>query len=613
MAKVAPVPVERQGEAPQFVGIVAAKATLTVSPSRRFLRRMSSPLRRKSTEPRFQGQSDVKKNEARTFRALSQLHYFYALLATIVVCTLLMLVVGVPYAANERMADAPPGLQTAIRGLIVGIWMYVLLGPIFLVNAPTIVRGGFHPRFLLSLPLTLGPAVGVAFIPVAGSTLGITAIAMPTLGISFVLCVLLLNTPFFATDEHKALDQSCGAPLLAIGVLFFGLVTAHATLIQLYSGPLVGILLPTGSAVTRQLAIVALGYSFHTFYFEPKQAFLQLSLSEQSQANVVPPLLGDIEATFGYLAAFFALIIGNAASVATIVEAMLAPASTAWVLTLVVSLVPEVAVRTGIQQRFELWVAAKLAAKLEIQWPVRLARMSALKLVYLHSLGGTGYVAPVMAVCIGCVRAATFGDATAIVRVWLDVSPTVWKVLLAQLASQIFADAAVMATKKMGLQQFELSARFAAGHPLSNAAFRDFGLEGYAVVFGLGGSFIYAVYVAFLGPAFVMGMCRAFAPSATRVLGRGRIRVRKVSRDRDCAPGEQNSRVVSSHVSCVYIYIYIARRRRRILGPGSLSPARHYQLPASLPPSGHWHSNRMRTRSDVRDLSLHRPCRLLAR
>jgi hypothetical protein len=29
----------------------------------------------------------------------------------------------------------------------------------------------------------------------------------------------------------------------------------------------------------------------------------------------------------------------------------------------------------------------------------------------------------VMAVCIGCVRAVTFGDAPAIV--WLDVSPTV--------------------------------------------------------------------------------------------------------------------------------------------------------------------------------------------
>jgi hypothetical protein len=101
--------------------------------------------------------------------------------------------------------------------------------------------------------------------------------------------------------------------------------------------------------------------------------------------------------------------------------------------------------------------------------------------------------------------------------VWLDVSPTVWKVLLAQLASQIVADAAVRAAKKMGLQKFELSARFTAGHPLSNTAFRAFGLEGYALVFTLGGGFIYGVYLAFLGPGFVTGMCRTFAPNATQV------------------------------------------------------------------------------------------------
>jgi hypothetical protein len=327
-----------------------------------------------------------------------------------------------------------------------------------------------------------------------------------------------LNAPFYATDEHKALDQSLGPQLFAIGVLFFGLITAYVTLTQLYSSPLVGLLLPTASAMMRMLAIVALTRSFHMFYFEPKQAFLTelgLSVSAQGQDNVVPPLLGDVEAIYGYLSAFFALIIANAASVAAIVEAMLRPQSRAWVLSMVISLLIEVVNRTGIQQRVELWVAAKLVAKFDLQWSTRIARMSTLELVYLHSLGGTGYVAPVMAVCIGCVRAVTFGDATAIV--WLDASPTVWKVLSAQLASQIVADAAVRAAKKLGLQQFEVSTHFAAGHPLSDTAFRAFGLQGYAVVFGVGGCFIYGVYMAFLGPAFVTGMCRAFAPNATQV------------------------------------------------------------------------------------------------
>ena len=122
-----------------------------------------------------------------------------------------------------------------------------------------------------------------------------------------------------------------------------------------------------------------------------------------------------------------------------------------------------------------------------------------------------------MALCIGCVRAVTFGDAAAIV--WLDVSATAWKVLLAQLASQIVGDAAARAAKKMGLQKFELSAHFAAGHPLCNTAFRAFGLQGYAVVFGMGGGFIYAVYMAFLGPDFVTDVQRT--PNATQVWVKG--------------------------------------------------------------------------------------------
>ena len=155
--------------------------------------------------------------------------------------------------------------------------MYFLLGPIFLGLAPTLVRGGFHLRFLLSVPLTLGPAVAVAFIPADGSTLGVMSIAWLTAGIGFVAGTLLLNAPFFATDEHKALDQSFGPPLFSIMCLFFGVITAHVVLTQLYSSPLVGLLLPAGSAAIRTLAIVSMSHSIHTFYFEPKQAFLQLS------------------------------------------------------------------------------------------------------------------------------------------------------------------------------------------------------------------------------------------------------------------------------------------------------------------------------------------------
>jgi hypothetical protein len=147
MAKVVPAPVE-PSIILQFDGVAPARTSR----------------RRQSTSSRFEGLSQDEKHQALAFRALVQPRTRYSLLATLVVCALLVLLVGVPYALNERMADANPVLQTAMRGLIVGMWMYFIIGPIFLVNAPTIVRGGFHPRFLLSLPLTLGPAVGAMLV-----------------------------------------------------------------------------------------------------------------------------------------------------------------------------------------------------------------------------------------------------------------------------------------------------------------------------------------------------------------------------------------------------------------------------------------------------------------
>ena len=485
-------------------------------------------VRTSSTQSRYEEPADTERDLAYTLRSFVRPHTGYSLLATLVFCTLLVLLVGVPYALNERMADANPVLQTAMRGLILGIGSCFVLGAIFLVTTPTVVRGGFHLRYLLSLPVTLGSAVGVAFIPVEGSTLGVISISLLTIGISYLLCFLLLNAPFFATNEHKALTRSFGPPLLSISILFFGLIAAHVTLTQRFSSPWIGLLLPAGSAVIRKLAIFAMGYSFHTFYFLPMAGFLlALSLSTQSRQGVVPPLLGDVEAVYSYAVAMFALIIGNAALVSSIVEATLSPDSTAWVLSLIVSSLLEVITRTGVQQRVELWVAAKLAAKFEDQWPMRIVEVSALELVYFHSLGGTGYVAPTMAVCIGFLRAVTFGEPAAIV--WLDCSPTVWRVLLMQLASQIVEDAAVWGMKKMG-QQFEVSAHFAVGHPLRNTAFRDFGVRGYAFTFSSGVAFIYLAFIAFLGPAFVMGICHDLAPNATHVwvaggLGCARIAV----------------------------------------------------------------------------------------
>jgi hypothetical protein len=435
------------------------------------------------------------------------------LAATVVVCILLQLIVGAPYAANERAAAE--WLRTARRGLIVGICLCFGLGPAFVLNESTLVRGGFHLLYLLSLPITLSAAVGAAYMPLDrdGSTPSFVSIALLTDGLSILACNLFLNAPLFATDEHKVMHLSLSLPFIGGVMSFFALIVGHVTLSQQYSSVLVGLLLPVGSIVYRVLALLATVRSCHVCYYQPKQSFLaQLPQSAHGRESVPPPLLGDIERVYGSCAAFFALMVGNTALVATLCSSMLAPDSTAWVLSLASSTLLEVLGRTGMMQRVELWIAGGLAARFRLQWP---AQTTALKLLYLRSLRGTAYVAPTMALCIGCLRAATFGDPSMIV--WLDVSPTVWRVLVVQFVLGLLADAIVWAVRKKGLQHFEMSARFAADHPLRNTASRDFELDGYAFVFGLGGVFIYGVFIAFLGPAFVTGLCRDFTPSASNM------------------------------------------------------------------------------------------------
>ena len=294
------------------------------------------------------------------------------------------------------------------------------------------------------MPIALAVAVAAAFIPTGDYPLGIVSIGVIALVLGFVVCVCLLNVPFFATDEHKALDRTFGPPALVVGILFFLLMVAHVYL-------------------TR------------------------------SSANML-------------------MVIGNTPAVSTIVEVMFNPDSTTWIVSLAFSSVLEAISRTGISQRIELRSAAHLKARFGIEWPIRTAEVSALKLVYLHSLGGTGYVTPIMALCIGCLRAATFSEPRAII--WLDVSPTVKWVVLAQFGFGFVVEAAVWATAKTGFIEFVTPAHLSPGHPLRNTALRRFDPKGYVSTFCLGCYFIYGVFLSFLGPAFVTGMCPNFVPES---------------------------------------------------------------------------------------------------
>ena len=162
---------------------------------------------RQSWVAHFEGLPEAERTLAYAFRSFPQPGTSSSLLASFGACMLLNLSVGAPYAANER-TEGSPALQTAMRGLVGFCLVYHIIGPIFLVNAPTIVRGGFHPRYLLSVPIALAVAVAAAFIPTGDYPLGIVSIGVIALVLGFVFCVCLLNVPFFATDEYKALDQT---------------------------------------------------------------------------------------------------------------------------------------------------------------------------------------------------------------------------------------------------------------------------------------------------------------------------------------------------------------------------------------------------------------------
>lgn len=210
------------------------------------------------------------------FRPFGKPRVFYSVSSTLLACMLIQLLFAAPFAANERSSEAG-GPSTALRGLLLGILVCFVIGPVFLVNSPVLTRGGFHRRFFLSLPITLCAAIGAVFIPsymIEGSTIGVIPIAQLTIFLTYVVATLLLVAPFYATDEHKALQRSFGPPTFAALSCFYGAIAAYVYLAQSSSSPLVGLILPLCSFVTLALAMGGLVHSYHTFYYSPKQEFL---------------------------------------------------------------------------------------------------------------------------------------------------------------------------------------------------------------------------------------------------------------------------------------------------------------------------------------------------
>ena len=113
-----------------------------------------------------------------------------------------------------------------------------------------------------------------------------------------------------------------------------------------------------------------------------------------------------------------------------------------------------------------------------------------------------------MALSIGCYRAIAFGDPRCIV--WLDCSNMACAVISANVALLVTEEIMLYACHRLGWVNFPLASGWAVNHPLGNTAFRPFEWKGYVVVFGAACMFVYSVFIAYLGPAFVFGLCQEF-------------------------------------------------------------------------------------------------------
>jgi hypothetical protein len=445
------------------------------------------------------------KGIARTFRSVPGPAPGFAMMIVAIfgACTMLQLV-GAAYAANER------GLNTrALHGLLGGILATCIVGAIFLVTAPTRVTGEFHRRYFLAIPVIIGIGTGLGFIRTGESHLSLLSIGIAAIAIGYVACLLCLNLPFYVSIEHKQLDRSLGPPIMIIGLLFFLWVALYAEVSRRESHFLVGVLLPLGAWITRVAALLLLSRSCHFKYFMPKALFLIAVEQPDSEADGVPaPLLGDLEMVYGYLVVLFALMIGCGSYASMLVSVMDNPNSTGWITGMAASVVLEIADRTSITQRLQL----RATAHFKLERAARLVRLGAMKALFYQSQFSTQFAAPIMLLSIGCVRAVTLWDIRAVV--WLDVNPTVvWVALAHFLSEMLVVELTVRVAQYKRFTKFVfVTADLPPHHPLGNIELRAFDMKGYAFVSLVGCTILYAIFLCFLGPAFVTGTARDYDP-----------------------------------------------------------------------------------------------------
>ena len=115
-----------------------------------------------------------------------------------------------------------------------------------------------------------------------------------------------------------------------------------------------------------------------------------------------------------------------------------------------------------------------------------------------------------MALSLGCMRALLLWDIRAVV--WLDVNPTVVWVMVSHFLSEIFVvEFTVWMAEYKRFTHFEfVTGDLPPHHPLGNFALRALDMKGYIFVSIVGCTFLYGIFLCFLGPGFVTGVAHDY-------------------------------------------------------------------------------------------------------
>jgi hypothetical protein len=137
------------------------------------------------------------------------------LIWTLGTCISMQLLFAVPYAQNERSLNS-----TAIRGMLIGIPVAYFEAGLFMTEIAILVRGEFHWRFVLSIPISVCCALAFAFVPVREALLGLCSVAFLAPAATYLLCLPIMVAPLQPTEEQKTLYDRFG-PVMGFGSAAF--------------------------------------------------------------------------------------------------------------------------------------------------------------------------------------------------------------------------------------------------------------------------------------------------------------------------------------------------------------------------------------------------------